>query len=292
MLSRLTFLSVSVRGCLLVPLLAGALFGCESDNAPPPHVARVGDHYLTQTKLERLLDGMGPVPDSTEARQQVIDQWIRRTLLLREAKQLNLEKDSEVKRKLKERRRSILVTAFKNRLFEDTEVEPSDEEVRTYFERHEDQLALREPYVRVRHLATNNQDSAQAVRRAIRRARDADVDSVWTQLGRRYARDPERALDLSARFLPERRLFARLPAVQDALAALRDGQVAPIIEDNNHFHVLQLVRRISEGAEPKLRWMESEIRRRLRIRNRKQMYAREVERLRNEAKANNLIETP
>lgn len=292
MLSRLASFSASVSGLLIVPMLAGTLLGCESDTTPSSHVARVGDHYLTEAEFERLLDGMEPVPDSTEARQQVIEQWVRRTLLLREAEQLNLEEDPEVKRKLKERRRSILVTAVTNRLYKDTEVEPSDEEVRTYFERHEDQLALREPYVQVRHLATSSQDSARSVRRQLRRARDVEGDSVWTQMSRRYARDSERALDLSARFWPERRLFAQLPGVRDALAGLQDGQIAPIIEANNRFHVLQLVRRIPEGAEPKLRWMESEIRRRLRIRNRKQMYAREVQRLRNEAKANDLIETP
>lgn len=292
MRSRLAPFPASLPGRLLLLLLAGALVACESDTAPPPHVARVGDHYLTQTEFDRLMDGMGPVPDSAEARQQVIDQWIRRTLLLREAEQLNLEEDPEVKRKLEQRRRSILVTAVKNRLYENEEVEPSDEEVRTYFERHEDQLTLREPYVQVRHLRTTTRDSAQAVRRQIRRAREAQVDSVWALLGRQYAQDPDRALNLSARYWPESRLFPQYPGVQDALADLREGQVAPVIEDDNRFHVVQLVRRLPEGAEPKLRWMESEIRRRLRIRNRKQMYAREVERLRNEAKANDLIETP
>jgi parvulin-like peptidyl-prolyl isomerase len=284
--------STSLLGLVVVSLLVAGLLGCESETKPPSYVARVGDHYLTQSEFNRMLDGMGPVPDSTQARQQVIQQWIRRTLLLREAERLNLEEDPEVQRQLQERRKSTLVTAMTDRLYEKARIEPSDEEVRTYFERHEDKLALREPYVRVRHLATSSQDSALSARQRLRRAPETEVDTVWARLAQAYARTPQRALELSDRFLPQGRLFAQLPYVQDELSNLQEGEVAPILEDNDQFHVLQLVRRIPEGTSPKLRWMEPEIRRRLRIRNRKQMYAREVQRLRNKAKANDLIDTP
>ena len=270
----------------------GLLLGCEQDETPSSYVARVGDHYLTQDELNRMLSGMGPVPDSTEARQQVIHQWVNETLLYREALRRNLSQAPEVQRLLEKRRRNTLVSALTNRIYEDIQTEPSEEEIRTYFERHQEQLALREPYVRVRHLSTMSEDSAQAARRELVAAREATVDSIWSRLSRQYADMPDRAQRLSDRFLPEGRLFAQLPYVRDELAVLREGEVAPVIEDNNQYHVLQLVRRISEGAEPELQWMEGEIRRRLQIRHRKQMYAREVQRLRNRAKANNLIEAP
>jgi hypothetical protein len=278
-------------------LLVGAallamLVGCESQQAPDAYVARVGDQYLQEADLERMLEGMGPVPDSTEARQQVIEQWVERSLLLREARRLNLSQDAEVQRLLEERRRNTLIGALTNRIYEDMDQAPTDEEIRTYFERHQDQLTLREPYVRVRHLTTTTVDSARAARQALATAPEATADSVWGRLSQRYGQNPARSQRLGDRFLPESRLFAQLPYVRDELAALQDGEAAPVIEDNNRFHVLQLVRRVPEGAEPELRWVEGEIRRRLRIRHRKQMYAREVQRLRNRAKADGLIETP
>jgi hypothetical protein len=164
--------------------------------------------------------------------------------------------------------------------------------VRTYFERHRDQLALREPYVRIRHLATTNADSAAAVRRRLVDARRVPVDSLWRNLIRKHAAVPRRAERISERFMPEGRLFTQLPYVQDELATLREGEVAPVIEDNDLFHVLQLVRRLPAGTDPELSWLKPEIQRRLKIRTRKQMYAREVQRLRNRARADNLIETP
>ena len=278
-------------------LLAGALLGlvltgCESKAPPASYVARVGDHYLQQEDLNRMLDGMGTVPDSTQAREQVVGQWVENTLLLREAERLNLAEDPEVKRRLREQRRNALVTALKNRIYEDIEQAPTEQEVRTYFERHRKQLTLREPYVRVRHLTTAREDSAHRARERLLGARESDIDSVWTRLSRTYAQQPARAQRIADRFLPESRLFTRQPYVRDELSALREGEVAPVIRDNSRFHVLQLVQRAEEGSTPKLKWVRSEIRRRLRIRHRKQMYAREVQRLRNRAKADNLIETP
>jgi hypothetical protein len=284
-----------LRRALLI--LAGvALFGtvvaCESQERPDSYVARVGDHYLQEPDVQRMLGGMGPVPDSTQARQQVIEQWIERTLLLREAERLNLSQDEDVQRKLEERRRNTLVSALTDRLYDDTDQPPTDEEVRTYFERHQDELALREPYVRVRHLTTPNEDSARAARRALLRDPDATADTLWNRLTRRYAEHPRRSRRVATQFLPESRLFSQLPYIRDVLDDLQDGAVAPIIGGNDRYHVVQLVRRLAEGTEPELQWIEPEIRRRLRVRHRKQMYAREVERLRNRAKADSLIETP
>lgn len=279
---------------LLIGLIAvGLLVGCEAkETAPSSYVARVGDHYLHEEEVSRMLTGLGPVPDSTEARQQVIEQWVEHTLLLREANRLNLPEEPSVKRRLKEQRRNTLVTVLKERIYKEMDQAPSEEEIRTYFERHQEKLTLREPYVRVRHLTTTSRDSARTALRILRRTRAAEADSVWNQLSRRYAENPTRARQLATRFLPESRLFAQLPYVQDELAALREGEFAPVIRDNNRFHVLHLVRRVEEGSAPELGWVEAEIRRRLQVRHRKQMYAREVQRLRNRAKAENLIETP
>ncbi|MFB6246972.1 MAG: peptidyl-prolyl cis-trans isomerase, partial [Salinibacter sp.] len=192
----------------------------------------------------------------------------------------------------RKRRRNTLVGAMTNRIYENLDKPPTDEEVRTYFERHRNQLTLREPYVRVRHLTTTTTDSARAARQALTSTAQSAADSVWARLSEQYGQNPARSKRLADRFLPQSRLFSQLPYVRDELEALQDGETAPVIEDNNRFHVLQLVRRIPEGTEPELRWVEAEIRRRLRVRRRKQMYAREVQRLRNRARADGLIDTP
>ena len=284
--------SAGLRFRVVVGLLLGlCLAGCQSKESPASYVARVGDHYLTSDDLDRMLGEMGPVPDTTAARQQVIDQWQTRMLLYREAERLDLQSVEEVQQRLEQQRRSILVAALKTRLHDEADLTPSPSEVRTYFERHKEQLALREPYVRVRYLSTTSQTDAQTVQQELR-GPSTQTDSAWTRLVHQYAADTTRAHRLSHRYIPVSTLSQQIPFFQEALGSLQDEELAPVVEANGQYHVLRLDRRIEEGAEPKLEWIEPNIRRRLRIRARKQTYAHEVERLRSEAQANGAIEMP
>ena len=277
---------------LLVLLLLGAgLAGCETEAPPDSYVARVGTNYLTEADLDRMLGSMGPVGDSTEARQQAIDQWVTRRLLYREAERLNLGSDDEVQQQLRRQRRAVLVSALRTRLEEKADVRPTAEEVRMYFERHEEQLRLREPYVRIQYLATPDRASAQTVRQALR-APSTPPDTTWARLVAEYATDTTQARRLSRRFVPQSRLARRLPPLADRIQDLQEGDTTPVIQANGRYHVLRLDRRLPEGAPPKIDWIEPEIRRRLRIRARKQIHATEVQRLRNRAQADGALERP
>lgn len=275
-------------GGLLV-LSLGA--GCQPDDPPTSYVARVGSHHLTEVDLNRRLASMGPIPDSTKARRQVIDQWVTRMLLYREAERRKLAAVEDVRRRLERQRRSTLIAALKDRFYRETDLTPSPQEIRSYFERHKNQLKLREPYVRARYLATSSQAAAQTVQESLR-PQSLDADSTWIRLVREYAADTTQAFQFSRRPLPKGQVIAELPFSDDRLDALNEGDTSPIIEHKDRYHVLQLVRRIPAGTDPKLGWVEAEIRRRLRIRARKQMYTHEVQRLRNKAQADNALETP
>lgn len=272
-------------------LVVGTLAGCQSEEPPPSYVARVGDQYLTNADVRRMLEGMGPAPDTTQARQQIIEQWVTRTLLYREAVRLNLASVEEVQRKLQQQRRSVLITAMTDRLYEQAEAAPSQEEVRTYFEGHKDQLRLREPYVRVRYLTTDSWSAAQAVRQRLASALVLD-DSTWAGLVEQYAPSTAQAGGLSNRFLPQSQLVQSVPMTADQISTLDAGQIAPLLENEGAYHVLKVIDRVNEDSEPKLEWFEEEIRRRLQIRARKQTYTREVQRLRSKALANGVLDLP
>jgi len=283
----------SPLACLFLGLI-GLLFvsSCTTDEPPESYVARVGDHYLRQEQLDRRLQGLAPSLDSSQARQQVIDQWVTRTLLLWEAQRLNLENDPDVRRELEKQRRSTLVTAMTNRLHEATDVSPTEDEIRSYFEQHREQFRLREPYVRIRFLSTTQLDSAQTVRTTLQSMSPAARDTAWTGIVQRFAADTARAHTLSEKFMPAGRLPSLLPYSADQVAALQPGDLGPIVEARERYHLIELVERVPKGTEPRLAWVREEIQRRLRIENRKQMYAREVQRLRNRARADNILETP
>mgnify|MGYP006423001073 CR=1 FL=1 len=284
-------LSLFRPGALLAFVFLGValLSGCEREPDPTTYVARVGGMVLTDEEMATMLSGLPANVDTAEARQQVVEQWVTRSLLLQEAERLNLRDDPAVQRRMKEQERSILVTALTDRIYAEAELGPSEAEIRNFFQSNRRQMVLREPFVRVRHLSTNTREQADSARTALQEAATAgrSLDSTFAALIDRYATFPNRAQRLTAKFVPESRLFGHRPYVRDELTELGGGEIAPVVQDDSLFHVLQLVERIPEGSEPELAWVEDEIRRRLTIRSRKQMYAREVQRLRNQALAQN-----
>jgi parvulin-like peptidyl-prolyl isomerase len=277
---------------LLMTAAALTLSACGGEDQTEDYVARVGDDVLTEAEVSQSLSALPTGVDTAEARQQIVEQWVTRTLLLREAERLNLRDEPDVQRQIRQQERSILVTALTDRMYQQAEVGPTEAEIRNYFQSNRDQLTLREPFVRVRHLAADTRSDATAARTALQDAArsGAPLDSTFRALVRQYAEHPEKSRRLAGMFVPESRLFGHHPYLRDELAELGDGQISPVVEDDSLFHVLQLVERVPEGAEPELAWVRDQIERRLTIRSRKQMYAREVQQLRNQAAARNELD--
>lgn len=276
-----------------VLLLMVAATGCQDSAPPANYVARVGDSYLTSPELEKTLQDLSTGKDSVEARQQIIEQWVTNELLYQEAQNRGLRENTEVQRLLKENERSVLISALVSSLYEQNQVQPSADEVRSYYNQHRQQLTLREPFAQVRHLATRSLDSAAAARQQLQQAVIAGhADSVWTQLVLRYAQDPNQSRDLSKHFYPESRYFRSSPSLQAALQRLSDGQIAPLVRTDSLVHVLQLVKRVPAGSVPQLDWIRDQIRQRLRVKARKEVYARQLQNLRNEALAGGQLDVP
>ncbi|HET6566800.1 MAG TPA: peptidyl-prolyl cis-trans isomerase [Rhodothermales bacterium] len=275
---------------LLTVVITG---GCKHEREVPDYVARVGDEYLTREDMNAVLAALPPGTDTTEAQHQFVEQWVANALLYREARRRGLQDDADVQRMLAENDRSVMVNALLSRMYKEEPSSPSPSEVAAYFGQYKEQLRLREPFVRVRYLSNGNADSAQAARRALLDMPKASADSAWQVIARRFATDVDGSLDLSRNFYPESRLFTDAPEVHDAVTALRDGQVSDVIKrDSARFDVVQVVERVPAGSIPQIAWIQDELAQRVAIHDRKQMYAREVQRLRNEALAREELDLP
>lgn len=273
-----------------VALLFLGMAGCGQTEAPPSYVARVGEQYLTREDVDALLPSLPAGQDTVEVRRQVVQQWITQTLLYREAARRGLGDDPDVRRRLRENERSVLVSALLGELYREEAAPVSPAAIQTYFQQHQEQLRLREPFVRVRHLTTASEAEATAVRQQLRSTKPTATDSLWQALVRSVALDPQTAVALSSTYYPESRLFTTHSALSEALGALGPGEVAPVLATDSLFHVLQLVDRVPAGTVPELGWVEAELRERLAIESRKQMVERQVQRLRNEAMAREDLE--
>lgn len=276
-----------VRTVTLVALLLAA--GCATEPDRGPFVARVGDRLLTHEEVSDATSAVAGVMDSLESSRRYVDQWVTSELLYAEALRRGLRQDPDVRKRIEDSERSVLISALLDQVYRVSDAEPTRAEVESYFGSHRDQLGLLEPFVRVRYLQVSDPDSAVAARDALARVDTADT-AGWLEVAYRFAEDPDGAADLASSYAAESRLFAHLPRVREALGGLRAGRISPVLVDDDSYHVVQLVDRVPAGTVPRMEWIEPALRQHLQIETRKQLYARLVQDLRNEAVSRELIE--
>jgi hypothetical protein len=269
------------------------LSGCDPSPSPSgDYVARVGEAVLTEGDLSAALAAAPAGVDSMTARQQVVEQWVTAELMAREAAERGLAERADVQRQLAENERAVLAAALLSTLYEEDLAALNRAELEDYFDRHRDRLRLREPYVRVRFIRAATEDSAAAARQGMQQAMlGAKQDSLWEAAARSYAADTAASLSLARAYVPESRLLTGDDAsAWQVLPQLSPGQIGAVQEIGDAYYVIQLVDRVPAGEEPQLAWIEDEVRRQVEIQSRKQMVARHVQRLRNEARARNELD--
>lgn len=273
----------TIKNTLASIALCVAIVSCSSPEEEPDYVARLGDSHLLKEEVDFALENIPMSLDSLQAKTQVIDNWVRNELLLQEAKRIDLTTDPEVRSRLRDSERSILVSWVISQLHERAE-EPSEAEIRTYYQNNLSKLSVREPFLRVRFLSTKDSLSAVNARGVLVEINDSNSpDSLWQSYIDRFAVDREASSTLSANYYPASRLLRSYPGIFRLLQGRTSSFVGPLVKEDGEFQVFQLVDQVKEGATPKLDWIREEISNILWIRQRKQLVTQEVQKLRNKA---------
>ena len=249
-------------------------------------MARVGDAVLTEADLAEALGEHAAGLDSVTARDQFVEQWTRRELLVQHARAQGLDQDPAVRRRLAENERATLEAAALDAFFAQTPAEPSDAELEAYYQGHQAALALRDPYVRLRHLRVADRQRAAQAQAALDRARGSPTpDSLFALVAREFSDDPRGAVAVAAEYVSESRLQSLDLVLGDRVAALPAGGPAVVVPVGRTFHVVQVADRVPAGAVPPFRVVRDELAERLAVQHRRDAQARLLQRLRSEAQA-------
>ncbi|CAN5540278.1 hypothetical protein BH23BAC4_BH23BAC4_04700 [soil metagenome] len=272
-------------------LLAGAC-GTGEDR-DQDYAARVGDRLLTEAEIDAMFSAAPAGLDSTAARQHLINQWVTNELLAYEARRRGLLDRSDVRRQIEESERAILAATLVESVVDEAAGEPTEEDMQEFFEMNRERLVLRESYVRIRHVRVATAARAESARAALARVRaSAEPDSVWAREARQLSDDAAGSLALSQTHIPESSLRMRDEALAAAVRTLRPGEISPVIESGGVYHVVQLVGRVPAGTPAELDWVRDELRQQVALRTRQQLIAQQVQRLKAEAQANDILDIP
>lgn len=254
---------------------------------PSDSLARVGSHYLTIQQAKEELPDFVLAEDSIEALHRYRQDWIKKQLLLQEANRLELGQKKEIRQKLQKAREEILRQAMKDYIIGSREekLTITDQEARTYYQAHKDQFALDEEFVKFRHLRTTSIKKARAARR------DLLGGVPWPEVARKYARNPEVAINESEQYWPISMAAQTVDIMHRYLKVIGIKEISPIQRRNGVYHFVQLMDERSKGEHPDLNWLIERIKDWMILNKRQRNFSSYVKNLYLKAKSNNEVET-
>ena len=223
---------VSLVAAMAVSMLLMSACEQPATTAPDAVVAKVGSEAIGEFEVGRAVARLGPMnaAESAQARGKVLDALIDQHLVSNAARNAKLDKVPEVALAMQQAQRQVLVEAYMERLFKDMP-QPSDEEIRDYYNRHPELFAQRKVY-RVRELELQLAPERLAeVEAKLKQSRNLSEFIDW--LG---------AQGIAAKSGEAVRPAEKIPdAMLARLVDMKAGEVIVVPVDENRISVLQLL---------------------------------------------------
>lgn len=287
------------RFALVSILLVGALWGgCRARGDHSPVIVTLNAHDIHRDEFEQFLASkmgdIGTADVSDSIRSQMLDEYLKRRLVLDEAARMGLNVTSaEIEQSTQDNpqmKSSVATAATREEMARDLLVEKyyrqiavrdvrvSPEEIQQYIEKNQSRLTGRPGFL-VREIRVQSREGADRLHREVTEGR-RDFASVA-----RLHSDAPNAEENGLTRYDE----GQLPDVlEKAVQQLQPGDVSPVIESNYGFHMFKLEQRIQphapEERRSQLDGRRAQLTEELIARKNQQAVDKAIERLTSEAK--------
>ena len=210
-------------------------------------VARVGEHELYRTELERSIPDGVPAEDSLKFAQSYIESWARDLVFLDIAEKQLSKEEKDVSRELEEYRRSLMKYRYEQRYVnERLDTNLSEKEIEGYYEAHVSDFKLERPIVRARYarVVQGGEDIGLLRKKLVlKNAEDAIREDTL------LLRDPaERYFDWSGRWIEA--VEAARETGADVFSLLSNAGKAPVeVPDGQGFMYVVYVSEMIKAGE-------------------------------------------
>lgn len=210
-------------------------------------VARVGEHELYRTELERSIPDGVPAEDSLKFVQSYIESWARDLVFLDIAEKQLSKEEKDVSKELEEYRRSLMKYRYEQRYVnERLDTNLSEKEIEGYYEAHESDFKLERPIVRARYarVVQGGEDIGLLRKKLVlKNAEDAIREDTL------LLRDPaERYFDWSGRWIEA--VEAARETGADVFSLLSNAGKAPVeVPDGQGFMYVVYVSEMIKAGE-------------------------------------------
>lgn len=242
---------------LLIPaiILATAfLAGCGNNqkSAPAlsgPVLVSVDGDKLTAPELDSLS------PEGFEVTREnlgkILDKWVSNTLMYQEALRRGLEKEPQIRARLKRLERDYLVNELLDRLT--TNIKVGQDAAMQYFNQHKDEFSYEVKITRI-----VMADSMMAAQTLAELRAGADFIKTARERSEDLALEPGQESRYFARNIGDPRMGGD-PAIAEAIFALAPGQVSDVVASQEGYQIIKLVDKKKVKADASFAMARDEI---------------------------------
>ncbi len=253
---------------LILPLI---FLGCGKEEGGKV-LARVGPRIITLKEFEKEMESLPefykPMLIEPEAKRKFLEKIIDREVLLLEAKRAGIDKREDVRRKIRECQKGVILEAFLSEILSGKD-EVSEEEVRRYYDEHKEEFYLKER-IRVRHIVVKTLEEALRIKKRLQEGED------FAELARRYSISPSAKRGGDLGYIQRGQVGREFE--EAAFSLKRPGEISDIVKTTFGYHIIRLEDR-KPPRQLSFEEVKDEIRQRLREEKRQRALREYIERV-------------
>jgi len=253
-----------MRGIVILSVVLCLAFGCGEKAEKGEVLAKIDGKVITMEDFQREVDELPefvkPMMIDPEAKKEFLRNIVDRELLLLEASKKGIPERDEVKRRIEQCQKGVVLDAFLQELFAGKD-EVTDDEVKRYYEENKEKFHIGER-IRVRDIVVKTRREAEEIKRRLAEGED------FAELARRYSISPTAKKGGDLGYIERGQVGKEFEAA--AFALKNPGDVSDIVKTTFGYHIIRLEDR-QEPRQLSLDEVKDEIRQKLREEKRKQL---------------------
>eukprot|EP01156_Anaeramoeba_ignava_P010161 Anaeramoba_ignava/a478997_10.p3 GENE.a478997_10~~a478997_10.p3 ORF type:complete len:274 (+),score=47.91 a478997_10:2054-2875(+) len=225
-------------------ILIGFLFvACSKEKSKTDYIARVNDSYLPTDEVAKIIKVQNLNMSDSHIGKSIVTKWVKEEIIYQKAKKEHFDKDQNIKRKVENYYRSLVVDEYLKYHFQ-SNVTISNQEIEDYYNNNKEMFQLQNDALKISHVFVEDYNDAKTIKSIL----ESYVEEDKKELYKHY------------KF--ETKIIQKGEVVKDLNTELFEKNSSKIIgpvSSNYGFHIIEILDRYSKGDYKPLSIVRDEI---------------------------------
>lgn len=241
---------------------------CSKKEKSDKYVVKINDAVLTE---EQIKSAFSDERNYGKSRSEFINNWIEKEILSQEAIKRGVAEENQYKSIVEQSKKELAAAIFINKILEEEKTEPSEDEIKKYFESNKDDFKLIDDAFRLNVASFSDFDKAIQFR-------NSAIETSWKNGINMYLGNFSLLSNESAQLIFKYQLQPL--SLLRIVPSLQQNEVSAVIEtEPAKFVVVQLIEKFDKDIIPTLELVRKEVIDRLTIIKKKEIIKQYIDKL-------------